>query len=114
MPRKTNKNLLTYPDGVCSVMTVEGRKITGIRQAHLRYGEESVGVARFWNAQLASSQIDRAIRIPYEAQVGQRDLVLIGDRQYKIQQIQLKELGDQRYWHLSLTSVQTPYGEVSS
>ena len=110
MPRRANKELLTFPDGCCSIMIVEGRKITGTRHGVIRYGEETVGVARFWNAQIASSQIDRAIRIPYGAQVSQRDLVIIGDRQYKIQQIQLKELGDQRYWYLSLESIQTPYG----
>ena len=87
--RLKNRAFETFNDGALTVCTTSERSIIGVRQESLRFGDKTVGVNRFFQAQIASSQIDRLVAVPW-ADVRQNDLIVIGGVQYRIVKIQDK------------------------
>ena len=61
------------------------------------YGYKTVGIKRFYNAQVAGSTIESLVAIPYNTKVKQKDLIELldfetGDKLiYRIEQIQIKD-----------------------
>lgn len=90
---RPNQQVEAFPDGVIDVYPQEKDRKLGARKATLRFEEQSVGVRRFYEAgALASSRIDRLIKVPHTALVGRLDIVVVrsGGRQYRIERIQTK------------------------
>ena len=62
----------------------------GTKHKGLRFGDQTVGVTRFWSAKVASSSIDRLVAILPVPGISQKDLCIIEGQQYTIKQIQTK------------------------
>ena len=90
MPRIRDKGFVTFNDGVLDLCKVKDRTITETKQKGLRFGNQTVGVVRFWEAKVASSNIDRVVAILPVDEISQKDMCIIKGIQYKIKQIQIK------------------------
>lgn len=87
----------TFPDGIVEVYAEAGRKL-GAKKARLRFEMQVVGVKRYYQAQesVASSRIDRLIKVPHTSIVNRLDIAVMvteDNRQYRIQRIQEKPQG---------------------
>ena len=89
----------TFGDGLLSICETDERNITGTKMEHIRYGNKTVGVQRFWQAKTVGNKVDKLISVPLE--VLQLDQILVNDiailetepgspGQYQILQIQPK------------------------
>ena len=101
----------TYTDGWGTVWKVKDRRLVEIRQAVLHFQEQTVGERRYWDAYVAGTQVTRAVRVPYEANVEQGDIFVIGGKQYEVVQKDLKDDRLPASWLLSLASVLIEYRE---
>lgn len=82
-----------YTSGVLEICEVENNRIVRTRCSGVRFQEKTVGVTRFWSAQVASYKVDRLIALPWipQLQIQQSDIALILGEQFGIVQIQRKE-----------------------
>lgn len=112
-----SQRIEAFPDGIVDIYREKNRKV-GERVVSLRFEEQSVGVRRFYQAQVsvAGSQIDRLIKVPHTGLVDRLDIAVIqsmGDRrQYRINRIQHKPERDVDI--LELQSVQVSIKEAVS
>lgn len=90
MPRVKNDGFVTFNDGTMEICEVKNRNIVKTRQKEIRFGNQTVGVNRFWQAKVASNTVDRLVAIPPVPQISRSDICLILGEQYKILQIQEK------------------------
>lgn len=90
MPRVQDKDFITFNSGVLEVCGVKERTIVSTKHKGLRFGDRTVGVARFWEAKVASTNIDRLVAVPQAPGITQSDMCIIDGRQYKIKQVQNK------------------------
>lgn len=108
----------TFGDGLLSICETEERSITGTKMEHIRYGNKTVGVQRFWQAKTAGNKVDKLISVPME--VLQLNQILVNDvailetepgspGQYQILQIQPKYDSRPRALYLSLERLVHPY-----
>lgn len=90
MPMIANKAMQTFNDGWMEVCEVKNNQITGTKSpAPIRYGEETVGATRFWQAAVAEVNISRKVHVPLNPWIAQDDIVILDDgNQYRIRQIQ--------------------------
>lgn len=89
MPTKINSKAITFNSGWMDVCVLTDNRITGTKVEHLRYGEETVGASRFWNAAVAGVTISRKVHVPLNPWITQDDIVILDDgNQYHIRQIQ--------------------------
>ena len=104
---RPNQPVEAFPDGVVDVYSQENRKL-GARKATLRFEEQSVGIRRFYESgALASSRIDRLIKVPRTLLVDRLDIAIIrsGGRQYRIERIQEKPERGVDLWELQSVQV---------
>lgn len=108
----------TFGDGLLSICETEERSITGTKMEHIRYGNKTVGVQRFWQAKTVGNKVDKLISVPME--VLQLDQILVNDvviletepgspGQYQILQIQPKYDSRPPALYLSLERLIHPY-----
>lgn len=90
MPRIQDDTFVTFNDGTLDLCKTRERTIIETKQKGLRFGNQTVGVTRFWNAKVAASAIDRLIAIPLISGITQKDVCIIDGKQYAIKQIQQK------------------------
>lgn len=115
MPKQTRTQ--TYNDGLCQICEVANiaspgeMPRDGLREkVELRYEERTVGMNRFWTAMQAHSRIDFLIRTPQIRSVSVHDVVVLpGDEQYEIKQIQYPKDVEPPSMDLSLTRLETRY-----
>ena len=88
MPRLKVKNFQTFGDGLLKIYEMKDRK-KGRHLANVRFGDRTVGAKRFMDAKVLSEQIDRTVAVPLVG-ISQMNLIEIGDKQYKIFQVQEK------------------------
>lgn len=112
MPRIKNHNFVTFNDGVLQICKLEERKIVETKMDRVRYGSMTVGVRRFWDAKVAGNEIEKTIAIPNVPNVSRMDLILIDQRQFKIEQIQEKFDQNPPYLLLSLSASPITYKDV--
>lgn len=110
--RMKNRQFETFNDGELTVCETSERNISGIRFSHIRYGNKTVGVGRFFRAKIASEQIDRLVAVPFIQGIRQKDLILLGDKQYSIVQIQDKFDTKPPSRYLSLKESKIAYKDV--
>lgn len=91
----------TFNDGVARVCEVSGRKITA-EKGTVRFGIRTVGIKRYYEAKVASDQVDRLISVPYNSPVQRSNLLILSSEQYKIIQIQEKRDSKPPCLYLSL------------
>ena len=99
----------TFPDGTLEVYRDAGRTL-GDLIAVLRFEKQSVGVNRFYQAQMSvsSNRIDRMVKVPHTGKVNRMDIVLVkteDNRQYRIQRIQEKPERGVDLWELESVQV---------
>lgn len=108
----------TFGDGLLSICETDERNITGTKMGHIRYGNKTVGVQRFWQAKTVGNKVDKLISVPLE--VLQLDQILVNDiailetepgspGQYQILQIQPKYDSRPPALYLSLERLIHPY-----
>lgn len=108
----------TFGDGLLSICETEERSITGTKMEHIRYGNKTVGVQRFWQAKTVGNKVDKLISVPLE--VLQLNQILVNDvailetepgspGQYQILQIQPKYDSRPPALYLSLERLIHPY-----
>lgn len=90
MPRRKDKNFVTFNDGVLDICKANGRKIVKTHVAGIRFGFRTVGYKRYYEAKVLSNQIDEAVVIPYNCPVNTLDVCIIQGEQYRIVQAQRK------------------------
>lgn len=108
----------TFGDGLLSICETDERSITGTKMEHIRYGNKTVGVQRFWQAKTVGNKVDKLISVPLE--VLQLNQILVNDiamletepgspGQYQILQIQPKYDSRPPALYISLERLVHPY-----
>jgi len=90
MPRIQDKEFITFNSGTLELCQVKERTIIATKKSGIRFGDQTVGVVRFWEAKVADSTINRLVAIPLVPGITQKDICIINSQQYKIKQIQQK------------------------
>lgn len=101
----------TYGDGWGTAWKTVDRRLAEVRQEIIHFQEQTVGERRYWDAYVAGTQINRAVRVPYRSKVEQGDIFIIDGRQYEVVQKDYKDDKMPASWLLSLTSAQIEYKE---
>ena len=112
MPRRKDTKFTTFNDGSLDICSVKGRKIVETRQAGIRFGFRTVGIKRFYEAKVLSNQIDEVVAILPVEDISTMDICIIGEKRYKIIQIQNKYDATPPCLLLSLERVVTTYEDV--
>lgn len=81
----------TFNSGILNICEVKDNKIIADVVKGIRYQNKTIGVTRYWNAQVASAKIDKLVSIPWIKGIEYSHIALINKEQYKINQIQVKE-----------------------
>ena len=108
---KKKSNYQTYADGWGTACETIDRRIVSVRQQVIHFQEQTVGERRYWDAFVTGTQINRAVKVPYESAVEQGDIFIIDNKQYEVVQKDLKDDRLPLSWLLSLTSAQIEYRE---
>lgn len=108
---KRKSDYQTYTDGWGSAWETEERKLVEIKQETIHFQEQTVGERRYWDAYVAGTQINRAVKVPFESKVEQGDVFIIEGKQYEVTQKDLKDDKLPASWLLSLASVAIKYKE---
>lgn len=112
MPRVENKEFVTFNDGELTICEVKNRNIVATKAEGVRFGNQTVGINRFWKAKVASSTVDRLVSIPIMQGVTTQNVCIIRGEQYKILQIQEKFDQSPPCLFLTLERIQTAYKDV--
>lgn len=75
----------------------------------LRYRERTVGMRRYWEAMQSNAKIERVIRCPRHEMAQDGRIVLLGDVQYQVRQVQRPE-EHPKEMDLTLERVKSSYG----
>ena len=87
--QKETATFETFNDGIVGIHRIDDDGNAGKVVERLRYGERTVGVARYYEAMTAKVQIDRLIRVPYREWLTTEYLATIKGRVYEIKQVQM-------------------------
>lgn len=90
MPRVKESEFFGFNDGVLDICEVAGRAIKRTKYRRLRFGNQTVGMRRFWEAKAASYEVDALVSILPVLGITTMDLCIIESQQYKILQVQNK------------------------
>lgn len=107
---RPNQKVETFPDGIVDVYAEGNKRDLGDYKASFRFERQSVGVTRFYQAQLSvsSNQIDRMIKVPHNNIVDRMDIAVLrteDDRQYWIKRIQEKPERGVDLWELQAVQI---------
>lgn len=86
---KSNQKFETFNSGIAEICDCDGGKITETI-IKIRFQDKTVGMSRFYKAKVADVKIERLISIPLSEVICQDQIVIIGDKQYEIEQIQFR------------------------
>ncbi|EOS40925.1 hypothetical protein C808_00088 [Lachnospiraceae bacterium M18-1] len=121
MPGIKNKKFETFGDGLLTICEAEDRKLIQNKIEHVRYGNRTIGVSRFWQAKTAGNKVDKLLSIPLDllnlSQVNVHDIIILeneekgkgGSGQYEIIQIQQKFDAEPPTLYLSLEKLVHTY-----
>ena len=112
MPRLKDKGFITFNDGTMEICRAKDRKIVETKLEEIRFGFQTVGIKRFYEAKLASKQVDEVVAIPMVEGMSTMDICIINGSQYKIGQIQKKYDTIPPCKFLSLEENKLPYEDV--
>ena len=120
MPRIRSRQFENFGDGLLTICDADERTITRTKMEHIRFGNRTVGVQRFWQAKTAGDKVDRLVSVPLSAAelrlVSTNDVVIIetekaekSSNQYTIKQAQPKYDAEPPALYLSLEKLVHPY-----
>lgn len=66
MPRISSKHFENFGDGLLTIFEADERSLTRTKLEHIRFGNRTVGVTRYWQAQTAGNQVDKLLAVPLE------------------------------------------------
>ena len=64
MPRIRSRQFETFGDGLLTICDADERTITRTKMEHIRFGNRTVGVQRFWKAKTAGDKVDKLLALP--------------------------------------------------
>ena len=108
---KKKSNYQTYQDGWGTSWETVDRRLKRIRQDVIHFEEQTVGERRYWDAFVAGTQINRAVKVPLNSAVKQGDVFIIEGQQYEVVQKDWKDDKLPASWLLSLSAVPIAYRE---
>lgn len=87
---RPEQKIETFPDGMVTIYAEEANRTVGEQKCKLRYGNEVLGIKRYYEAKnsVKSYTISKVIKVPHTTLFDELDLAVIGDRQYRIRKIQ--------------------------
>lgn len=92
MLKPTVKKYQTYTDGWGTAWKVSDRVMKEVRQQVIHYDEYTVGMFRFWQAQVDGIQIKKVILVPERTQIVEGDVFVdSGGTQYEVKQVDRKD-----------------------
>lgn len=120
MPRIRSRQFENFGDGLLTICDADERKITRTKMEHIRFGNRTVGVQRFWQAKTAGNKVDRLVSVPLPVAgldlVSTNDVVIIetekvenSSHQYAIKQVQPKYDAEPPALYLSLEKLVHPF-----
>lgn len=109
MIKSRKSNYQTFQDGWGTAWETVDRRLVSVRQQVIHFQEQTVGQRRYWNAYVAGTVINRAVKVPYESNIEQGDIFIIEGKQYEVVQKDLKDDKLPSSWLLSLASAQIEY-----
>lgn len=120
MPRIRSRQFENFGDGLLTICDADERTITRTKMEHIRFGNRTVGVQRFWQAKTAGDKVDRLVSVPLSVAglglVSTNDVVIIetekaekSSHQYAIKQVQPKYDAEPPALYLSLEKLVHPY-----
>ncbi|MGI5955788.1 MAG: hypothetical protein ACOYBA_02520 [Coprococcus sp.] len=120
MPRIRSRQFENFGDGLLTICDADERKITRTKMEHIRFGNRTVGVQRFWQAKTAGNKVDRLVSVPLSVAgldlVSTNDVVIIetekvenSSHQYAIKQVQPKYDAEPPALYLSLEKLVHPF-----
>lgn len=120
MVRIQNRRFEVFGDGILDICETEERSLIKTKIENVRFGDRTIGVSRFWNANTAGNKADRMVSVPLEICekmfVGIQDIVNIKKGnltgQYKIIQIQPKYDAKPPVLYLTLEKMMHPYKDM--
>lgn len=121
MPQIPSRQFETFGDGLLAVCEADERTITRTKMEHVRFGNRTVGVQRFWQAKTAGNKVNKLLAVPLS--VLEIDLIEVNDvvilenetemkdqaGQYQILQVQPKYDARPPALYLSLEKLVHPY-----
>lgn len=103
-----------FDDGILTVLNASNGVILSNKFSPIRYGVRTAGASRFFAAEVAGTEIEMLISVPFNRFVKQRDLIEIqpfhtGEKGiYQIKQLQPKDTAP-RSLYLTLTKTDVLY-----
>lgn len=121
MPQIPSRQFENFGDGLLAVCEADERTITRTKMEHIRFGNRTVGVQRFWQAKTAGNKVNKLLAVPLS--VLEIDLIEVNDvvileneaemedraGQYQILQVQPKYDARPPALYLSLEKLVHPY-----
>ena len=121
MPRIQSRQFETFGDGLLAVCEADERTITRTKMEHVRFGNRTVGVQRFWQAKTAGNKVNKLLAVPLSVleidMIEVNDVVILENEtemkdragQYQILQVQPKYDARPPALYLSLEKLVHPY-----
>ena len=121
MPQIPSRQFETFGDGLLAVCEADERTITRTKMEHIRFGNRTVGVQRFWQAKTAGNKVDKLLAVPLSVleidMIEVNDVVILENEtemkdragQYQILQVQPKYDARPPALYLSLEKLVHPY-----
>lgn len=121
MPRIPSRQFENFGDGLLAVCEADERKITRTKMEHIRFGNRTVGVQRFWQAKTAGNKVNKLLAVPLSVleidMIEVNDVVILENEtemkdqagQYQILQAQPKYDARPPALYLSLEKLVHPY-----
>ena len=121
MPQIPSRQFETFGDGLLGVCEADERKITRTKMEHIRFGNRTVGVQRFWQAKTAGNKVNKLLAVPLAVleidMIEVNDVVILENEtemkdragQYQILQVQPKYDARPPALYLSLEKLVHPY-----
>lgn len=72
--KKPSAQIETFNDGVLNIVEAKDGFLLK-NKLTVRYGLQTIGVTRFYQAQVAGSTIDEVVSVPYNLEINRGDLV---------------------------------------
>lgn len=120
MPRISSKHFENFGDGLLTICEADERSLTRTKLEHIRFGNRTVGVTRYWQAQTAGNKVDKLLAVPMEVldteQIEVNDVIILENEKteeqtghYQILQIQPKYDTKPPALYLSLEKLVHPF-----
>ena len=119
MPRISSKHFENFGDGLLTICEADERSLTRTKLEHIRFGNRTVGVTRYWQAQTAGNQVDKLLAVPLEIldaeQIEVNDVIILESEMkdraghYQIKQVQPKYDTKPPALYLSLEKLVHPF-----